>query len=229
MTTSGTYAFNPAFGELVALAYGRIGQRRTALTVEQFDDARKEGNFLLSEWSNKQVNLWTIELQTQVLTPDQATYTLDPKVVAVRIAYISTESSGSTIDRVLSPISRDDYASLPNKEQSGFPTIYWFDRLITPTITLWQPPDDSQTYTLKWYQSRQIQDVGYVDAQTVEIPYRFQDAYVSGLAARLARIHAPERYGEAMAEAQRAWDIAAAQDQEEVPMYITPGMAGYYR
>lgn len=228
MTTSGTYTFNPSNGEIVLAAYARCKLRRTQLLLEHMMDARNECNLLLSEWSNLQVNLFKVDLVTQVLVPGIATYPVDPNTVMILDAYIQT-GDDPPIDRIIMPISRTEYASFTNKVTPGFPTVFWFDRLINPTITLWQPPDDQQIYTLKYYRCIQMMDAGVASGQTLDVPYRWLDAFVWGLAARLAQIYAPEEVDRLDAKAQRSWNIAATQDVENVPMSITPGMSGYWR
>jgi hypothetical protein len=140
----------------------------------------------------------------------------------------NTDTS-SQFDRVIMPISRTEYSQTPNKLLQAPPTVFWFDRLINPTVTLWPVPDQTSTYTLNYYAVTQIQDSELTDAQTVDIPYRWLDAMASGLAARLAAIYAPERAQMLDAKAEQAYTIAATQDTENVPLYIMPGLSGYFR
>ena len=53
-------------------------------------------------------------------------------------------------------MSRGEYLRIPNKDNSGQPSQYFFDRQTTPTITLWSTPDTS--YTFVYYYVRRIQD-----------------------------------------------------------------------
>jgi hypothetical protein len=82
---------------------------------------------------------------------------------------------------------------------------------------------------LKYYRYRQIQDAAYTGGTTPEIPYRFLDAWSAGLAHRLARIYAPTLEAQRKADAMEAWQVAATQDTENAPMYITPGLSSYWR
>lgn len=229
MTTSGTYAFNPSTSNLVLQAFARCGVRRTAVVQEHLTDAQVEANLLLSEFANKGPNLWNVSLQTEVLVPGTATYNVPPQTVMILDAYISTTSNGVVTDRIITPVSRTEYASYPNKEQEGYPTVFWFNRQISPTVTVWQVPDTSQVYTLKYYVYTQMQDASMAGGLNMDMPYRFLDAFVSGLAARLSVIYAPDRLQMLRAEADRTWAIAAEQDIENVPVYITPGLSGYFR
>jgi len=229
MTTSGTYNFNPTLGEITLNAFARCGIRRTALVQEHMQDARMETNLMLSNWSNRGVNLWEVDLQTVPLIQGQSTYSVPSNTIMMLDAYISTGSGQSTYDRVILPISRTEYAYTPNKNNQAPPTVFWFDRLINPTVTLWPVPDQTGYYTLKYYRVTQVQDANYENGQTVDIPYRWFDAFAAGLAARLAAIYAPERAPLLEPKAEAAYVIAATQDVENVPMYISPGLSGYFR
>lgn len=230
MTTSGTYTFNPSLGEIVLNAYARCGVRRTALMQEHMQDARFETNLMLSSWANQGVNLWEVDLVTVPLVQGQTTYAVDAKTVMILDAYIQYNGgTASQFDRVIMPISRTEYAQTPNKNLQSPPTVFWFDRLINPTVTIWPVPDQTATYSLKYYRVTQIQDAELTDAQNVDIPYRWLDALCSGLAARVAAIYAPDRLQMLEAKADQAYTIAATQDTENVALYIMPGLSGYFR
>lgn len=225
--TSGTYAFAPSLGEVVLNAFARIGVRRTEIEQTHLMDARMEANLLLARMSDQQPNLWTVDLQALPLLQGIATYTVPAETAMILDAYVRYGSPPT--DRSIYPISRSEYATYPDKTLQAFPTVFWYDRLISPTITLWQVPDGNGPYTLFYYRVRQIQDAEYINGQNIEIPYLWLDAFVSGLAARLARIYAPPLEMQRKADAQEAWDIAAKQDIENVSVAIMPGLIGYFR
>lgn len=227
-TYSGTWDFALSNGDAIIAAYARLQIHRTALVSEHYADAIKEANFLLAEIANKQPNLWTSELTSFPLVPSQATYTLDAKNIMILAAYIRTTSGTDTNDRIIAPVSTTEYASYVNKTAEGFPTVYWFDRQIIPQITLWYVPDSSQTYTLYLQMVNQIQDAALASGQNPQIPYRFYDLFVAGLAYRLARIYKPEQEPIRKADYQEAWIVSATQDTENVEMNITPSLNGYY-
>jgi hypothetical protein len=230
MTTSGTYAFNPGLGEIVLYAYNMAGVRNTALVQEHMETARMATNMMLSRWSNQGVNLWAVDLITVPLVQGQATYAVDGNTVLILDAYMGIiQGSAPEIDRIILPISRTEYASYPNKSQQGFTTTFWFDRLISPTITLWPVPDGSSAQVLKYYRVRQIQDSNFTSGQTVEVPYRWLEAFADGLAYRLAKIWNPSIAVELKAQADESYGIAAAQDVEQASQYITPQLMGYWR
>jgi hypothetical protein len=224
MATSGTYSFSPSVGNLALSAYSRIQIRRPALLAEHMADAYTETNYMLSSWSNMAPNLWTVDLVTQTLTAGTATYNVDAKTVMILDAYITVDSQ----DRLIFPISRTEYASLPNKTDDGVPSIFWFNRILAPTITLWLVPDDD-TIVLNYYRCTQNQDANLQSGETPAIPYRFVDAMVAGLAHRLARIYAPSLEQQRKQDAMEALAIAQTQDVESVPMVVSPQLEGYYR
>jgi hypothetical protein len=224
--TSQSYSFAPALCDVIITAYGRCGIRRTAITPEHLHDAVAESNLLQSEWSNKQVNLWTVDLQTIPLVPGQAVYDVDPATVMILGTWIST-GIGPERDRIIISMDRDTYAAFPDKTTPGSPSQYWYDAKILPTITLWQPPDDAEQRWLKFYRARQMQDAVLPYGIEPEVPYRFLDAYVSGLAWRLA-VHYVPALAEGLKElATEAFDTAKNRDVEKSSLRIVPAMSIY--
>jgi hypothetical protein len=229
MTTSDTYTYNPSLGELVLYAYNLVDVRNTALTQEHFFTARHASNMLLANWSNQGVNLWAVDLITEPLVEGQSTYNVDPNTVMILDAYITINQGNQNTDRIILPVSRTEYASYPNKEQQGFPTTYWFDRLLSPTISLWPVPDGGEASVLKYYRVRQLQDSNLTGGQTVEIPYLWLEAFAYGLATRLAVIWNAPKVTLLKPLADEAYQIAANQNTEYVQQYVAPQLSGYFR
>jgi hypothetical protein len=206
------------------------------------ESARMAANMMLSRWSNQGVNLWAVQLVTTLLVQGQATYDVSPETIMILDAYTTTGPGVIPLpqpgpqpvynygpDRVIMPISRTEYASYPNKTQQGFPTSYWFDRLTSPSITLWPVPDGSSATILKYYCVRQIQDANLQNGENVEIPYRWLEAFADGLAYRLARIWQPQMAPDLKGQADESYQIAAEQDVEVVNTYISPMIGSYFR
>jgi len=211
-------------------AFNLIGLRNTSLTQEHMQSSRIATNLMLANWSNRGVNLWAVDLVTVPLVAGQATYNVDANTVVILDAYMQTDNgSGDPIDRIILPVSRTEYASYPNKEQQGFTTTFWFDRLIAPTVTLWPVPDGTSAQYLKYYRVRQIQDSNLQGGQNVEIPYLWLDAFATGLAERLSRIWNPQLVQITKPLADEAYKIAADQNVETAQQYISPQISGYYR
>ena len=127
------------------------------------------------------------------------------------------------------PISRTEYASYPNPQQQGFTTVYWFDRLLSPTVTLWPVPDGTSAQTFSYYAVQQIQDANLTGGQTLDIPYLWLEAFADGMSYRLARIWNPAIAPAMKAVADESYNIASQQNVENANTYISPQLAGYYR
>lgn len=234
MTTSGTYAWNPAAAELFTVAFGMCGTRRPEITQEHIADAIMHANLALVDFSNRNPNQWMLETVPIVLTPNIATYSLPSRTLAIGAAYVSVNSGGTVNDRLMTSMSATEYAAVPEKGRTGYPNSYWFN-LATPipTITLFYVPDSNYTYTLQLTSFRQAQDFVPYNDQTVDTPYRFLDAYVHGLASRLSTSYPDPKRPNLAAQYDAMYEkkmlIASGMDQEDVNMYVVPGMQGYFR
>lgn len=229
MVTSGTTNFNPSFGEIGIYAFNLIGIRPTEILQEHMQSLRMAANMLLSRWNAQTPNLWEVQLFTQPLIQGVASYTYDPSIVTLLDAYISIQNTdGSTIDRLIMPITRTEYSSYPNKAMQGFPTVFWADRLLAPTVTLWPVPDGQQAF-LKYYYVGQIQDAALQNGTQMDLPNYFLEPFALGLAARLAMIWAPQMATGMKAAADEAYAIAAEQNTEDGNVYISPMVGGYWR
>lgn len=191
-------------------------------------DARMAFNLLLSSFGNDTPNLWTVDLVTEVLVPGQATYTVEPDTIMMLDTYISTGTGDSQVDRIIWPISRTEYASMPNKNLESQPTVFWFDRQLSPQVTLWQTPDDQQVYTLKYYRATVIQDQSLSNGQNVDVPRWWLLATAFGLAELLAMSYATDRVAGLAMKAKEALLAAREADTENVPTYFLPMMSGYW-
>lgn len=226
---SGTYSFNPSLGETVLYAFSRCGIRRPALTVEHMQDARIAANLVLSDWSNDQPNLWEVTETVIPCVENQAVYQVAPTVMVMLDAFLRMNPGQSNqFDFYLYPISRTEWAAFPNKVTPGRPTVYWFDRLMQPTVTLWQPPTDA-SWEFHFYSVGQFQDVNLANAGVLPIPSYFLKAFADRLSAELAISYAPERAEPLMALADRSFKKARDRNVEEVPVFIVPGLNGYFR
>ena len=234
MTTSGTSTWNPPVGDMIIEAFDRANIRATSLTRAQIVSAYRSLNYTFQTWSNRGVNLWAIDLQSVPLIAGQATYNCPQDTIQVEDVYMNTlpsaGSSGDPIGRVLYPISRNDYAAIPDKVAQGTPSEFWFDKTSPiQTLTLWYVPNASNTWTMNYYRLRRLQDASPAGGQTADVPYRFLEATVADLAARLAQKYNPQMWPVLREDAKVQWDEAATADVEKVTMYLLPEFSDYYR
>ncbi len=247
MATSGTTTFNPAASDLVLTAFSRCGKSSVDLNPEMLRVAASEANLQNVEWGNLGYNLWkqeTIQFPTaSTLVQGVGQYALPATTLMVTLAWRETSPGvqAKQVDIIMGPLSAVEYKSITNKLFQGPPTSYWYDRQIIPLINLWPVPDGAGPYTAFCQAYTQVQDVVLPGGVTLDAPWRFLDAFTSGLARRLAVHYAPERVGQpgrmAMGvpgtgltgEYERAWQAANTADAENRPLVIMPDLSGYFR
>jgi len=91
MATSGTTTFDLQIDDIIEEAYERCGLRTNS--GNDIRSARRSLNLLFSEWGNRGVHLWKVNLNQIVFTAGVATYSVPTQVNDVLEAYIS--SSGA--------------------------------------------------------------------------------------------------------------------------------------
>lgn len=222
MTTSGTTSFNLSIDEIIEEAYERIGMRINS--GHDIKTARRSLNILFSEWGNRGVHLWKVELNEVAMVSGQAAYTVPSNVSDVLEAYISSTSGNpgtTTNDLTLNKIDRSAYAALPNKGTTGQPSQYYVDRQVTPQIYLYQTPDLS-TYTyLKYYSINRIEDAGAY-TNNPDVVYRFIPGMCAGLAYYLSQKRSPERVDMLKMAYEDEMKRALDEDGSRTSLYIAP-------
>ena len=214
MTTSNSRDFNLDVAEAIEEAYERCGlEMRTGYDART---ARRSLNIMFSEWANRGLNLWTVEQATQALTSGTATYQFTTDYTDLLEVVIRR---GGT-DFSLSRMSRGDYLNLPNKDQTGRPSQYYFDRKFTPSLILWPTPDSSSD-SLVYYYVRRIQDADTLQ-NTTDIPFRFLPCLVAGLAYYISMKKAPDRIQILKSVYEEEFQRASDEDEDRVPLKLTP-------
>lgn len=127
--------------------------------------------------------------------------------------------------------NRDTYAVLNDKTQQGRPaTSYFFEKKLTPTITLWPVPNNDNDHLLI-YRHRQPQDVGSL-TQQLEIPQRWLDGFIWLLAARLCfEVPSVDAQTQQIVAQMADKQVFEAEQSETdgAPIFITPGIGVYTR
>jgi hypothetical protein len=128
MTTSGSTAFNLEFRDIAEEAYERCGlEIRTGYDLKT---ARRSMNLMLIEWSNRGVNLWTVEQGQIPMVTGQGLYPLPVDTVDLMDMVIrqNNASTSNQIDINISRIAEPTYMSIPNKLTTGRPIQVYINR-----------------------------------------------------------------------------------------------------
>jgi len=242
-----TTTFNPTLNELMEEAFERCGlELRTGY---DFRTARRSLNFLTTEWANRGINLWTIEQKQIPLIQGQYVYDLPDDTIDLLEHVIRTNSGqlGNQTDINISRISVSTYSTIPNKLAQGFPIQVWVNRrngqselssggspvFYPPQINIWPSPDQgteaSPYYYFVYWRLRRMKDAG-TGVNAEDIPFRFQNALVAGLAYMIAakKIEVPmDRIAMLKAQYDEAWDLATSEDREKAPDRFVPRITFY--
>jgi hypothetical protein len=232
LATSGTYAFQLSQADVFLETMDRIEIRAAAITAEHSDSFRRSLNLELQSWSNRGVLLWAVVQATPLaLVQGTATYSLPTNCVQMLDTYYSVPNGdGTYTDRLILPMTRTEYAEIPNKLSQGPVTRYWFQRVYEPVVTTWAVYDGS-TYPalINYFYLRQLQDANVVGAEAPDVMNRFLDALCAGVAKRMSVKWKPEKYQLLSLESQAAWNEARKEDREQGPLTIRPNLSAYMR
>jgi hypothetical protein len=238
--TTATTSFNPTLNEIFEEAFERCGlELRTGY---DFRTARRSMNFMLTEWANKGINLWTIEQGSINLVQGTVTYDLPIDTVDLLEHVIRTDSGQgpNQTDLNITRISVSTYSTIPNKLAQGRPIQVWVNRqsgqttdLIgatpqNPQINVWPAPDQGTTqqpyYVFYYWRLKRIYDAG-TGVNAVDIPFRFLNAMTAGLAYMIAVKKPevpPDRVAGLKAMYDEAWQLAADEDREKAAIRFVP-------
>lgn len=137
-----------------------------------------------------------------------------------------------TLEIPVPRINIDQYTNLTNKTFSSAAVQQcWFNRKIdNPEILVWPTPSDPWQLFVVW-RTRQIQDVGTL-TNTLEIPQRWIDAAITGLAAKMI-LELPNvdssRYDILKKEAEAATFRAQQEERDRSPIFFSPNIGVYTR
>ena len=180
MASSGTTTFDLQIDEIVEEAYERCGiQTNSGYDLKK---ARRSLNVLFSDWGNRGVHLFKIQLNVSALANGTSQYQTASGCSDVLEAFISNNATtvdpaSSTTDISITKIDRSTYAAIPNKGTTGTPSQYYVQRVsqgsgTLPLINLYLTPDAS-TYThLKYFSIQRIDDAGAF-TNTADVPFRW--------------------------------------------------------
>lgn len=242
MTTSGTASSNLDLTNIIEEAFERCGaELRTGYDIRT---ARRSLSLLTVEWANRGINLWTIEEGEIPLVLNQVSYNLPVDTIDL-LEHVTRVGTGSSQqDLSITRISVSTYATIPNKNSTGRPIQLWVNRqsgatypiggrpegtdpttgVDHPQIYVYPAPDQSDYYTFVYWRLRRIQDAGN-GINTQDIPFRFLNCLIAGLAYYLAVKIAPDRIQSLKDQYEEQWKFAAEEDRDKSPVRFVPRRA----
>jgi hypothetical protein len=173
LATTGTTSFNLDLNDLVEEAFERCGSElRTGYDLRT---ARRSLNLLTIEWSNRGINLWTIEQGAIVMSTGQATYPLPANTIDL-LDQVVRQNNGTTnqIDININRISESTYSTIPNKLTQGRPIQVWINRqsgVSNPTTVVLAADISSTDTTITVSSTANIASSGFIQIDNEIISY----------------------------------------------------------
>ena len=153
------------------------------------------------------------------------TISADPSLTDVQstVDILSAVIRRDSVDQQISPIGRAEYLHIPNKTSQGRASQFFFDRQITPTISIWQVPENS-TDQIIYDRFIRIQDID-ASVDNADIPFRFLPCLVSGLAYQIGLKRSPQLLPVLKAVYDEDLQNALFEDREKVAYSLVPSPA----
>jgi len=246
MTYSNTYTFNLNVEEAIQEAFERCGLE--VLGGYDLKTARRSLNIMLSEWSNRGLNLWTIDYNFLTMVPGQNYYGIPVDVLDILDATVTTtalgtgnlEGDSNTTDVAITKISQTDYMNLTRKEQSSVGDARPTQFVLIPgqvivdgnsqsgrpqfDMTLFLYPSPNIAYKFKYFYIRRVMDAG-VYTNDIDVPFNFIPCLTAGLAYYIAIKRAPAMVPILKQIYDEEFERAADTDRERVAFQVNPAQA----
>lgn len=168
--------------EICTAAMRKIGvvANDASATAADMQTAKDGLDRMLKHWQNYGFQLWAVADQTVALTTSAA-HTMSPvrpvQVLSVRYNDGSTESP-------MGRMTRDEYDTLPDKDATGRPSSWYYDRQREDArLYVWPVMASVGIETLEVTYQREIEDADLDDA--VDVPGEMYNAVVYALASEL--------------------------------------------
>lgn len=176
-------------------AFERIGKDIRTIDLAAIASARRSIRLLLSDWNTDGILFWKVLAeQSHTLAVNETSFSLAPGAIDVIAAVLRR----SNLDTPMGPASLEDWRSIPDKAVAkGFPRRFWVERVDVPPVMHCYPMSENATDQIVYDALAYFNDNSRLSA-AVEVPERWNEAFVAGLAAKLAEKFAPDRLREKM-------------------------------
>lgn len=236
MAVSSSSDFNLTAVDLVTEARRKIGIHETEepLSAAETTAGLTMLNALLKAWQVGGVSFSHYTQGSFALVASDVDYVFGAGGTFTTVPFdiIDVRLTRSSIDRVMTELSREEYYAIPNKTVTGVPTSWFYDRQRNGgTMYVWPAPD-STGGTIKFTYVRKIWDMD-ANADDLDLPQEWYEAVIYGLADRMAEnyglINTPlgQRVSEkALASLQEIKDFDTAEGMGSIR--IRPNRTGYF-
>ncbi len=229
MATTGTFITDPNLAAYTSEAAERGGLDPKAIESDHIISIRRSVGFLLSRWSNLGVRQWTFTQDLHTVSVDESEFDLPVGTIDVQMVVLRRNG----VDTQMYPVSREDYLLLHDKSLTGRPDRYFIDRRrgtpgdSVPVQMFYWLSGENTTDVIVSDVYRQIEDGGNAQ-NTLDIPFRFQEAFVADLSARVAQKYKPEKWAGLLAVADAMFKEAKDEDRDAAPLVISVNYDRFY-
>ncbi len=233
MATSGSVDYTTNRDELIKdslFLIGEIGEGVTP-TTDQINRSSRVLNKMLKAWQAYGLQLWKIKQASITPVEGDYQYTLGATGQIsmnrpLRIIDIYRRETSSTIDVVLTKMTRQEYYNLSDKDSKGTPVNYYYDpKLDNGTLHIWPSPSATfaSDYTLEILYQDPIEDMDAA-GDNFDFPSEWLEAITYGLAVRLAAGTGLDILERRILrnEAKEALLLALSWDTEDGSIFIQP-------
>lgn len=208
MTTSGSIDFVVNRDDIITEALellGVLGEGQSP-TANQLTSCAMTLNMMVKYWQSQGLNIYALANQTVDLVADTASYTLNPRPMAISNA-LRRDANGNDIP--LDILTRNDYLALTDKDSSGAPVSIYYDHQVGTDnkMYIWPVPSNTDYDIIVYYQ-RTLEDFDAA-ADDADFP---QEWYLP-LAYNLATLLAP-KYGVPAGKMDRIAAMAKTMKEE---------------
>lgn len=188
MPTSGVTDFSLTARDIVtdAMIEARIVGVGRVPRAAEMTKGILEMNKMLKYWQSKDVSLWRETNGTVTVVANEQSGALPAYVRDV----ITANVFAGGVERPLTLMTRGEYNTLPNKAQSGNPSLYYVARQ-RDAVVMYVWPVPTVDTSVKVSYDRIVDTVTNPD-ETVDMPQEYHDTLISCLALKLCKAFADQ-------------------------------------
>lgn len=179
MTVTSTTTFNLTISEVIDEAAARVGGQ--PILGQEYLSAMRLLDLILTDWANRDIALYTLEVSQVTLSVSTTTYSLDSDTQDILGAVLRVSNTDTRLTR----LSHQEWLNITDKGRTGRPTQFFIDKQRDNPVLYVNPLPTSTTSIFKYWRIRMTKDSNRLSA-TPDVHRRYLPALVSGLAYYIA-------------------------------------------